>query len=457
MIARPADRTRNHVRKTPTFTLGLALASLFALAASAEPVYPGGLGAAEAGGADLVVRGLDAAVAPAVGAVVTSSRPIPKAPRLQISEGVLGRGETLARALGSEGVSPALVHEISRSLAPHFDFRHAQPGHHFTITRDAQGDVVHFEYLTAPNTGWKLDRTEDGFEVTRREARLIPRTARIAGLVADTLYGSISKLGEDGQLAHDYADVFAWDIDFSRAIRSGDAFEILYERLYRHEPDGRERYVGPGRILAARYDGNAGHHEAVYFESQHGSGGYYHPDGTSVEGQFLMSPVWKSRITSPYTNARRHPILKITRPHQGIDYAAPTGTPVWAVADGVVIHRQRTGGFGNLVKIRHRNGYVSFYSHLSRYAKDLRIGQSVRQKQVIGYVGSTGLATGPHVCFRLTNKGGQYVNPLNVRGLATREPVATSLMPRFRAARDMLFAELDGPKMASRESKTATP
>jgi len=277
----------------------------------------------------------------------------------------------------------------------------------------------------------------------------VPRTARIKGLVSTTLYGAVAGLGEDGQLAHDFADVFAWDIDFQRAVRAGDAFEVLYERMYRLEPNGQERYVGPGRILAARYDGNAGKHEAVYFESAHGRGGYYHPDGTSVEGQFLMSPVWQGRVTSPFSNARRHPILKITRPHHGIDYAAPTGTPIWAVADGTVIHRGRAGGFGNLVKVRHRNGYVSLYAHMSRFAKDLRVGQSVRQKQVIGYVGQTGLATGPHVCFRL-NKDGRYVNPLNVRGLATREPVSAKLMPRFEAARHMLLAELDGTRKTAR-------
>jgi murein DD-endopeptidase MepM/ murein hydrolase activator NlpD len=454
MIARPLDRTRNHVRKSLALAAVAGFASLAPLASTAEPVYPGGLGpSSDRSAVELLVGGLDAAVAPAVGAVVSATPRPPLPPRLQISEGALGRGETLARALDREGVAPELVHEISKSLASHFDFRRAQPGHQYRLTRDAEGNLLQFEYLTAPNTGWKLDRKTDGFEVTRREARLLPRTARIAGLVSDTLYGAISRLGEDGQLAHDYADVFSWDIDFSRAIRKGDAFEILYERLYRLEPDGRERYVGPGRILAARYEGNAGHHEAVYFESEKGRGGYYHPDGTSVEGQFLMSPVWQARITSPYSNARRHPILKITRPHHGIDYAAPTGTPVWAVADGVVIHRQRTGGFGNLVKVRHRNGYVSLYAHLSRYGKDLRVGQSVRQKQVIGYVGSTGLATGPHVCFRL-NKDGRYVNPLNVRGLATREPIKASLMPRFRAARDMLIAELDGPKRTARAEST---
>jgi murein DD-endopeptidase MepM/ murein hydrolase activator NlpD len=453
MTKRPHAHARRSVRRsaaTLTLWTGLTLC-VAALPASAEPIFKGDRGASGVSPAELVASGLDGVMAPAVGAVSLHHPSTPAPPRLQISEGELGRGETLARALDEQGISAQLIHEITSSLAPHFDFRSAQPGHRFRIARNAQGEVVDFEYLTAPNTGWRLERSGDGFEVTRREARLVPHTARIAGLVSSTLYGAIAGLGEDGQLAHDFADVFAWDIDFHREIREGDAFEILYERLYRSEPDGGETYTGPGRILAARYDGAAGHHEAVYFETVQGRGGYYRPDGTSVEGQFLMSPVWQGRITSPYSNARLHPILKITRPHHGIDYAAPTGTPVWAVADGVVIHRAYTGDFGNLVKIRHRTGIVSLYGHLSRFAKDLRVGQTVRQKQVIGYVGSTGLATGPHVCFRLS-KNGSYVNPASVRGLATREPVPAALRKRFQAARDMLLAELEGTRVLAREA-----
>jgi murein DD-endopeptidase MepM/ murein hydrolase activator NlpD len=453
MIKRPQLQARNQARRSSAsralflgFTACLAISS-----ALAEPIFPGKGGAKGVSPGELVASGLDAVMAPAVGALSLRTPSTPAPPRLQISEGELGRGETLARALGREGVSPQLALEITRTLAPHFDFRSAQPGHRFSIARGAQGELVHFEYLTEPNTGWRIERKGDGYEVTRREARLVPRTARIAGLVSNTLYGAISDLGEDGQLAHDFADVFAWDIDFHRAIRAGDAFEILYERLYRVEPDGKEKYSGPGRILAARYDGAAGHYEAVYFETVQGRGGYYHPDGSSVEGQFLMSPVWQGRVTSPFSNARLHPILKITRPHHGIDYAAPAGTPVWAVADGTVVYRARMGGFGNLVKIRHRTGVESLYAHLSRYAKDLKVGQTVRQKQVIGYVGSTGLATGPHVCFRLS-KGGKYVNPANVRGLATREPIPPTLRGRFQAARDMLLAELEGSKVLARET-----
>ncbi|HXK23486.1 MAG TPA: M23 family metallopeptidase [Myxococcota bacterium] len=453
MQKRPQLRARSHARSSAAriavwigATAGLALT-----AAQAEPVLPSERGAGSLSPADLVASGLDAVMTPAVGALSLHTPPTPAPPRLQISEGELGRGETLARALGREGISPQLILEITHTLAPHFDFRSAQPGHKFRIARGPQGELVDFEYLTAPNTGWHIQRSGDGYEVTRREAHMVPRTARIAGLVSDNLYGAIADLGEDGQLAHDYADVFAWDIDFHRAIRSGDAFEILYERLYRVEPDGNEKYSGPGRILAARYDGAAGHYEAVYFETEKGRGGYYHPDGSSVEGQFLMSPVWHGRVTSPYSDARFHPILKITRPHHGIDYAAPEGTPVWAVADGVVTYRDWGGGFGNLVKIRHRTGVESFYAHLSRYAKDLRVGQTVRQKQVIGYVGSTGLATGPHVCFRFS-KDGRYVNPANVRGLATREPIPSSLRGRFQVARDMLLAQLEGNRQVARET-----
>jgi murein DD-endopeptidase MepM/ murein hydrolase activator NlpD len=168
--------------------------------------------------------------------------------------------------------------------------------------------------------------------------------------------------------------------------------------------------VRPGRILAARFQNQEGDYTAVYFETPDGRGGYYRPDGSSVEGQFLMAPLRHARITSSYSSARRHPILKITRPHRGIDYAASIGTPVMSVADGVVVQRSWTGGNGNLVQIRHANGYVSSYAHLSRYADGLRVGDRVEQKQVIGFVGQTGLATGPHVCFRI-QKNGKYVDP----------------------------------------------
>jgi len=260
--------------------------------------------------------------------------------------------------------------------------------------------------------------------------------------VDSSLHEAIVALGEQGQLANDFSEIFAWDLDFSRSVRTGDEFRVLYERLYLDDADDGEVYVGPGRILAARFDGAAGDFSAFYFEPEKGHGGYYRPDGRSVERQFLQAPLRYSRISSSYTSARRHPILKITRPHHGIDYAAPVGTPLWAVADGKIIYRGWAGGFGNLVKIRHSNGYVSYYAHLSRFASGLAVGSAVQQKQVIGYVGSSGLATGPHVCFRVA-KDGHFVNPARLQ-IPLGVPVPRDRQHIFETTRDVLLTELEG-------------
>jgi murein DD-endopeptidase MepM/ murein hydrolase activator NlpD len=375
--------------------------------------------------------------------------PAPEPPPHLITEGQIRSGTTLASSLRGAGVEPEVVHLIATTMAPDFDFRRARPGHEYRLDQDERGEVVEFRYRTSTTSSYRMVREGDGYRVVHEETELVPRTTRLAGVVVSTLYKAVVDLGEDGQLARDFADVFAWDIDFQRSVQPGDEFQILYERLYRVEDRGGEIYVRPGRILAARYDGTAGRHEAVYFEPEEGRGGYYRPDGTSVQGQFLMAPLRHARISSSYSSARRHPILKVTRPHHGIDYAAPSGTPVWAVADGEVIYRARAGGFGNLVKIRHANGYVSYYAHLSRFAKGLSVGQQVGQKQVIGYVGQTGLATGPHVCFRIA-KNGQYVNPARLRS-PSGPPVPQELYSTFKAASAILLAELDARAVVASE------
>lgn len=362
----------------------------------------------------------------------------PAPPRRIVTEAVLGRGQTIASILRAKGIDPAIATQVAREMRGTFDFRNARPGHGFRLVQDASGAMVEFAYRISSTEAYVLRRDGHGFRVSREHAALEPRAARLAGIITSTLYQAVTDLGEDGQLARDFAEIFAWDVDFQRSVQPGDAFQILYERLYRHE-DGEDVYVRPGRILAARYEGSSGTHTAVYFESREGRGGYYRPDGTSVEGAFLMSPLRHGRITSRYSNARFHPILKITRPHHGIDYAAPTGTPVWSVADGKVIYRGWGGDFGNLVKVQHRNGYVSYYAHLSRFAKGLRVGDPVEQKQVVGFVGQTGLATGPHVCFRI-QKNGRYVNPTTLR-TPSGDPIPAALQPAFDASRDLLLAE----------------
>jgi murein DD-endopeptidase MepM/ murein hydrolase activator NlpD len=392
------------------------------------------------------------ATLPAVAAAPPSAAPAEPAapPPHLITEGELGQGTTLNRSLARLGVAPQIRHLIATEMSPYFDFRNARPGHRFRLDQNEQGELIEFVYSVSSTSSFRLVREAEGYRVLREEAELIPRPARLAGVVDNTLYEAVVDQGESGQLARDFADVFAWDIDFQRSVRPGDEFQVLYERLYRQRDRGPEEYVRPGRILAARYEGAAGSYSAVYFEPREGRGGYYRPDGTSVERQFLMAPLRHARISSSYSSARRHPILKVTRPHHGIDYAAPAGTPVWAVGDGEVIYRARAGGFGNLVKIRHSNGYVSYYAHLSRFAKGLKLGQKVAQKQIIGYVGQTGLATGPHVCFRIA-KNGQYVNPARLRTPAG-EPVPQELFSTFRTASAILLAELDAGRLFAAES-----
>ncbi|HEY8152891.1 MAG TPA: peptidoglycan DD-metalloendopeptidase family protein [Myxococcota bacterium] len=357
------------------------------------------------------------------------------------TNGVIARGETLAYALGQQGIPRLTVHQITSELAKHFDFRRTQPGHAYRITQDADGRVIEFRYSTSPMEGFTVALEGDAYLVRRDELQLEPREVRIAGVVTTSLHDAVKALGESPQLASDFADIFAWDIDFTRAVRPGDEFRILYERLYFVDENGKESYLRPGRILAAQYSGSAGEHSAVYYESQPGQGGYYHADGSSVQRQFLQAPLRFARISSRYSQARHHPILRITRPHQGIDYAAPAGTPIWAVSDGRVIYRGYAGGFGNLVKIRHSRGYVSYYGHLSRFGPGLKVGQRVRQKQVIGYVGSTGLSTGPHVCFRIAQDG-RYFNPAKLHTPAG-DAVTAQRRPDFLASRDSLLARLD--------------
>jgi murein DD-endopeptidase MepM/ murein hydrolase activator NlpD len=374
--------------------------------------------------------------APAPAAALAEAPPLHR-----VVTGVLGRGETLAESLQIRGISPERIHVIAREMAPVLDFRYSKPGDHYRLVLTPDGDVQSFRYERSVAEHYELVREGEGFVAKEHHPEILRRRVRIAGLVTTSLYAAIEQLGENRELAEDFAEIFAWDIDFSRGARRGDEFSILYDRLYTRDAAGHEVYIRPGQILAARYTSASDDHRAVYFEPVEGRGAYYRPDGEPMERQFLKAPLDYKRISSNYTQSRLHPILGIRRPHQGIDYAAPYGTSVWSVANGEVIYKGYQGGFGNLVKIRHVNGYVSYYGHLSRFTPGLRVGQRVHQKQVVGYVGSTGLSTGAHLCFRLA-KEGEYVNPALLHATGG-DPIPRKARQRFAAQSGELLAALD--------------
>ena len=354
--------------------------------------------------------------------------------------GTIVSGGSFASALRRAGVGAPTVDAIVRQMESIFDFRRARPGDRYTLVRNLDGSIVEFAYDSVSHEKYRIFREGTALVAEKKGGDVVRRTARLAGIVTSTLYDAIHGLGEAPSLAHDFADIFAYDVDFARGLQRGDEFQILYERLYRTDANGRERFIRPGRIHAAKYQGRSGEHTAIYFESDAGHGGYYRPDGTPMRRSFLVAPLQYTTVTSSFSAARFHPILKYTRPHPGIDYAAPQGTPLWAVGDGKVVQMGWMGGYGQLVTIEHANGYNSYYAHMSRFAKGLKVGSAVRQKQVIGYVGQTGLATGPHVCFRMT-KDGKFVNPagLRARGLVLESAANDK---EFRAMRSTLLAGL---------------
>jgi murein DD-endopeptidase MepM/ murein hydrolase activator NlpD len=261
-------------------------------------------------------------------------------------------------------------------------------------------------------------------------------TAFVKGTISGSLYETIMTLGETPQLIMDYTDVFGWEVDFFSEVQPNDSFAILFERKYCDSV-----CVGYGAILAASYWGQVGSFSGYRFTDPEGTTDYYNADGENLRKTFQKSPLHFSRVTS-FFGRRYHPILRIVREHQGIDYGAPTGTPVEAVADGRVVSAGWSGGYGRLVVLGHAEGYETRYGHLSGFGKGISSGAPARQGQVVGYVGMTGLATGPHLHYEV-RKFGTPVNPLKLNP-PRRSPVKQADMPRFAQVRDSLKMVMAG-------------
>jgi len=356
---------------------------------------------------------------------------------LKVITGRIPKGGTVFETLRAQGVTPQRIHQVAASMRPTFNFKRAREGDFFALIQDSEGELLSFEFQRGRTDIYRLERGPDGeLRTSYAEVPLERRVVHLAGVVEKSLFEALIALGEGPDLVNEFADIFVWDFDFGRQTRPGDEFRLVYEKYY-----DKEGFVRYGAILAGQYKTGERDYTAVYFEDSDGYGDYYTPEGNSVRRTFLRAPVRYSRISSRYSNSRLHPILKVRRPHHGVDYAAPMGTPCWAVADGEVIFRGWSGGFGRLVKIRHNNGYVSYYGHLSRYGGDVGVGGRVRQKQVIGYVGSSGLSSGPHLDYRL-QVNGRFVDPMRAR-FPTGQPIPVVARDRFELTKAERLAELN--------------
>jgi murein DD-endopeptidase MepM/ murein hydrolase activator NlpD len=265
----------------------------------------------------------------------------------------------------------------------------------------------------------------------------VVETDLIRGTITSSLFEAVAESGETPELTMSLADIFAWDIDFIRDIRVGDSFQALVEKRFR---DGSP--AGYGRILAAEFTNQGTTYRAFLYQDGNNRPSYYDGEGNSVRKAFLRAPLAFSRISSGFTMRRYHPVTKTWKAHPAIDYAAPKGTPIKTVGDGTIIKKGYTKYNGNYIKIRHNNSYETLYLHMSGFAKGISQGKRVLQGQTIGYVGSTGLATGPHLCFRMYNNGSP-VNPNKVRAKAA-PPVSKERMAEFKTSIARFLAWLEG-------------
>ncbi len=367
-------------------------------------------------------------------------------------------GETVSDALSTLDFTTADRQQVLAELARFADLRRIQTSDRYALYHGKDGRPARFELWLAGRGRAAVRRLPDGWRGGFRPSERRVEVRTLAGKLMGSLEASIRATGGEGLLAYSMADVLQWDLDFNRDLREGDRFAVLYEAVYL---DGT--YHELGRILALSYD-NAGRVHEAYRSQAEEKDTYYDGEGRPLQKMFLRSPLRFTRVTSGFSHRRFHPVLKSFRPHYGVDYGAPIGTPVRVTAGGVVAAAGWDGGGGKVVKVRHPNDYLTAYLHLSRFADGIRPGTRVRQGDLVGYVGSTGLATGPHLDYRVQHRG-QWTDPLAIKS-APAEPIPAADLPAFLAWRDELRASLaeasapkpaEGARLAERREPASGP
>jgi len=368
------------------------------------------------------------------------------APDTRVIEDQVPRNATLAGLLASHDMAGDVAYAFVEAMRPVFDPRRLRSGHSYKLVYGPDGRFRRFEYHIDEDQF--LQVVSQPGPVPMFEAVLVDYEKELEQVAMrgeidrehNSLFAAIAAGGSDIQIAIATAGVFSGEIDFNNDLRLGDSFAVLYERYVRDRV-----HVTYGDVLAAAFHNDGRDLYAFRFQVPGEAPSYFDGDGRSMKRQFLRSPLpFEPRVTSRFSYRRMHPILGTVRAHLGVDYGAPTGTRVIAVSNGTVVSAAPSGSSGNMVRLRHTNGYETYYLHLSRFARGMRPGVRVIQGQVIGYVGSTGLATGPHLDYRM-RKNGTFVNPLiEHRKLPPGDPVPPDQLVAFREVRDRALALLSG-------------
>ena len=346
-------------------------------------------------------------------------------------EGKMEANQNFAQALTKMKIGGPWVQLIIAQLRPHVNFRKMRGGT-FRFIGDKDGNLLKFTYEAGPTEIYEVVKGPQGYTATRIEVPLETRLVKVVGEIRSSLFEAMDSAGEQDALTLDLAEILAWEVDFYKDVREGDRFKVVVDKLYKGD-----EFIRYGLIHAVEYLGEEKNVKGIWYRE-----GYYDEKGISLKKAFLKAPLRFNRISSRFSQSRRHPILGGMRPHLGTDYAAPVGTPVWSVGDGTVVSCGWNGGYGRQVVLRHMNGYRTYYSHLSHFGPGIRAGRAVKQKQIIGYVGSSGLSTGPHLDYRL-EKNGQFRNPLK-ETFPAGVPLGKSELEEYHKQKEEGLAWLQG-------------
>ena len=361
---------------------------------------------------------------------------IPQLPELQIVEGTIRRNSTLVRTLVDQEIPVELATELADLIQPVFDLRKIRSGNLFRLERVPDGTMHAFEYKIDDERILKVEREADTYAARVETLELVAWESVISGEITaeqNSLFAVLESNPRGGDLAVALSEIFAWDVDFNSDLHRNATFRVVVPALY-HEG----QFVKWGKISAAELVNSGKTYRGYLFKNA-----YYDAKGNALRRSILASPLKYSRISSGFTRRRMHPILGTNRPHLAVDYAAPTGTPVQAVANGTIVTAGWNNGYGNLVEIKHRNGLTTGYAHLSRFASGIRVGKTVSQDDTIGYVGATGLATGPHLHYMMTENG-RVINPMSKRA-EPPIPIDAALKPEFLSTIGPFQLQLESP------------